>query len=151
MPWWWLPTALPDADSLSEVDASLASLVRNKATTSLLNYRAAMNFAATWITYPVSVFILGTGMVDATVHLKDFDISDDQPGKLSPLYFPSMPAGVSLVFTVGKNSSKNSTCPAENDALTHHSVITANHFPENMLHETALIGYGAKWAWPLKK
>ncbi len=97
-----------DADSLSKVDASLASLVRNKATTSLLNYR---NEFRRNMDYSILFGLLfwGLNVVDATVdaHLKDFDISDDLSLKVKPVIFPgAQAAGVSLVFTVGKTHPK---------------------------------------------
>ncbi|MFT3824267.1 MAG: DUF5683 domain-containing protein [Chitinophagaceae bacterium] len=97
-----------DTDSLNAVDPALQSLVRNKATGSLLSYR---NDFRRNMDYSILFGLLfwGLNVVDATVdaHLKGFDISEDLSLKIKPtLFHGGQAAGVSFVLTMGKTHPK---------------------------------------------
>ena len=65
------------------------------------------------VDYSVLAFIIlwGLNVVDAAVdaHLKDFNISDDLSFKIKPWLPSGNVAGISLVFSVGKNHTKTLT------------------------------------------
>ncbi len=93
-------------DSLNKVHVQLRPLVDNKATNSLLRYR---NDFRKNMDYSILFMLLGWGLniVDATVdaHLKGFNVSDDLSFNIKPALLPGNAAGISLVFTLGKNRS----------------------------------------------
>ncbi len=93
------------------VDAQLKKFVDAGDTYSLQKYR---NEFRKNIDYSVLFFILfwGLNVVDATVdgHLKEFDISNNLSLRIKPT-FNSLPstAGVSFVFTIGRNNMHKAT------------------------------------------
>lgn len=77
----------------------------------LLNYR---NEFRKNMDYSVLFILLtwGLNIVDATVdgHLKEFDVSDNLSFHIKPTIFSGgTAAGISVVFTIGRNSAKNIT------------------------------------------
>ncbi|MBC7850904.1 MAG: hypothetical protein H7Y31_14275 [Chitinophagaceae bacterium] len=78
---------------------------------SLLNYRnefrRSMDYSVVF-----ALIAWGLNVVDATVdgHLKDFDVSDDLSLRIKPTILSgTTTAGVSFVFTIGRNPSKTIT------------------------------------------
>lgn len=100
-----------DTAKYSQVSPELKKFVDAGDTYSLQKYR---NEFRKNIDYSVLFFIFfwGLNVVDATVdgHLKEFDISNNLSLKIKPT-INTLPgsAGVSFVFTIGKNNAHKST------------------------------------------
>jgi hypothetical protein len=101
-----------NADSLEMVHSQLKPLVELKAQGSLLRYR---NEFRKNMDYSIIFTLLfwGLNIVDATVdaHLKGFNVSDDLNVQLKPALLPGNAAGLSLVFTWGRNNPKTISSP----------------------------------------
>jgi hypothetical protein len=84
---------------------------RPEALPSLLNYRNEFRRNMDYSLLFVLLF-WGLNVVDATVdgHLKDFDVSDDLSLRIKPTILSgTTTAGISFVFTIGRNPSKGIT------------------------------------------
>lgn len=102
----------PTADSLSAVHSQLLPLVQAKAQGAILRYR---NSFRKNMDYSILFTLLfwGLNVVDATVdaHLKGFNVSDDLNVQIRPALLPGNVVGLSLAFTLGKNSTKTISSP----------------------------------------
>lgn len=101
------------ANYRNRVNEKLHIFFTNPATSlpALLNYR---NEFRKNMDYSVLFILLtwGLNIVDATVdgHLKEFDVSDNLSFHIKPTIFSGgTAAGISVVFTIGRNSAKNIT------------------------------------------
>ena len=105
-------TPLDTANFRNRVDEKLWIFFTSpNALPSLLNYRNEFRRNMDYSLLFVLVF-WGLNVVDATVdaHLKEFDVSDDLSIRIKPTILQgTTTAGVSMVFTFGRNQSKTIT------------------------------------------
>lgn len=94
-------------DSLANVHPALQTLVRDKQTNSLLNYR---NEFRKNMDYSILFTLLfwGLNIVDATVdaHLKGFNVNDNLSMQVKPVILANQSIGLSFVFKFTDNRSK---------------------------------------------
>ncbi|WP_207510839.1 DUF5683 domain-containing protein [Longitalea luteola] len=101
------PNSATYPDSLANVHSSLSTLVRQKQTNSLLNYR---NDFRKNMDYSILFTLLfwGLNVVDATVdaHLKGFNVNENLSMQVKPAVLSNRAIGLSLVFKFDDKPSK---------------------------------------------